>query len=644
VPVEILPDNPSISKVRAIITTQWGKSGYRPIVVRAIENYFVDSALDNDADGFDIGFADPMGKFLDLFKRDAEIRVQLFGIGKQGTNFIVTGVADDAAYDDQGSITISGRDYSSLATDSTAPPKQYRKKTGWSIVADQAGDLGFPRLNLSHAGKRHNTIYTDGSESYWEFWYRLYRDDKQFLWCEPDGTLIGNNLNFSTHPTYYFGTPRRADSAQIKKNYIPVERIEIHKTTQKRLADVWVFGQKGANNGFLEQVSDPTTKLWLKKPRKIMFDSTASSTKKARQVAKEEIYEGKVGSIEFRITIADPGWMIRQNQGAILNIPEIGLYGNFFIVGTRIQCGENGFVQEIRLREKQYAISRRTPEDPVLTKTKAPGRESVITGLGQEIASTADMQEAWGMYFVKAAREHSGPWDFNLFLATLIGICAWETSFLNVREYHDNIKGPQWYPEPAAQDPQEAHRHGEDSTVAGRELWMNRFANAAGNPRNPFNGRGHNAEAGVGPMQLTSAGLKYDADDHFRKNFRNEYSGGRWHPEHNIWSAAKYLRNCLKHLVADSGRDQDIWMGVSAYNHGEGGASVGDDYSNHIKKLVLKSPGYLEAVTDAVKASREAVKAADDGVSDSSLDTTVGTDGLPTREQVAAFFNNFHHR
>lgn len=632
-----MPSNPSISKVRAIVTTQWGKTGYRPITFRAISSYFVDSALDNDSDTWNLAISDPHGQYLEVFQRDAEVRVQIFGVGAEGTNYIMTGIADNVGYDDQGSITIDGRDYSSLAVDSTVPPFRWRKRQGWKIIEAQAHELGFPKLDISHHGKIHNSIVTDGSESYWTLWYRMMRKDKQFLWCEPDGKLVGDNLNFANHPVYFFGTPRKDDPPGVRSYYLPVERLEITKGTQRRVDEVWVFGQKG-EIGFLERVNDPHTRLWKKRTRKIMFDATVKTPAGARKIAAEEIYEGKVGELEYKVTVADYGIRIKQNTMARLHIPEIGLSGEFFVVGARIQADANGFVQEVRLREKQYAISQRTPEDPKLVQTHAPSDTNVLTGLGQRIAATGNMPETWGDYFLSAAKEFNGPWDFDLFLATLIGIADQESHFRNVRE----SGSAEWSP-PPNQTPQDTHRHGEDAPLLSYDEWCKIFANAAGNPNNPFNTRGHNAEAGVGPMQLTSAGLKNYADDHFRQGFRNEYLGGRWHPEHNIWGAARYLRECLKSLVRDSGRDVDIWMGVSAYNHGIGGASVGDSYSVSVKNKVLHTPGYLASVTAAVKAAREAAKASKDGsVTDAPwLGDDPFPSGLPTREQILVFFNQY---
>jgi prophage tail gpP-like protein len=632
-----LIDNPTISKVRAVLTTPWGNRGYRPIVVRTLNSYYIDTAIDNDADTWTCEIADPHGVYFDVLERDNEIRVQLFGVGRQGNAYILTGFADEAGYDEEGALTLTGRDLSSLAVDSAAPPQQLRKQQSWRVVNKQAKEVGFHRVNLSRGGKMHNVIYTDGSESYWEFWYRLARQDKYWLWCEPDGTLMQHKLNYTGKPAYFLGSPHKGDSAHVAQSYIPVERLEIHKTTQQRVGEVWVFGHRG-EIGFREVVKDPAVSHWHKRPRKIMLDTTAHTIKGARNTGREEIFEGKVGSVEYKVTIADPGYQIKQNQIARLNVPQIGLFGEFFVVGTRIQAGSDGFLQEIRLREKQYAVSRRVPEAPKLASTQAPQRESVLTQLASGIAGVAEMPESWGQYLISAANEFHGPWDFNLFLATIIGMMDQESGFRNVREGGSVI----WYPSPDQGSAGDAHRHGEQPPRRTLDEWKRLFANSAGTPGNPFSGRSVNAEAGVGPLQLTSTNLKYDADDHFRPNFRDQYNGGRWHPEHNIWSAAKYLRSLLK-SIGDTGQDNLMWSAVSAYNVGHvdiSPGSAGYRYMLSVKNRVLHSPGYLKSVTAAVQAARQAAKAAQDNETDPNQEFQMPK-GLPTKEQCLAFFNSF---
>src|SRR4051794_26060216 len=117
------PDiTPTSNRVRSVITTKWGKSGYRPIVIPRVETYYVDTALDSDADTWTIEIGDPSGEYLDLLARDNEVRTELFGVGRTGANYLMSGIADEISYTEEGTITLTGRDYSSLATDSTVTP------------------------------------------------------------------------------------------------------------------------------------------------------------------------------------------------------------------------------------------------------------------------------------------------------------------------------------------------------------------------------------------------------------------------------------------------------------------------------------------------------------------------------------------
>jgi prophage tail gpP-like protein len=269
----IYPDlRPNVSTVRALVTTRWSGSSYRPIVIPRVESYYVDTSLDNDADTWTFDVGDPTGHYMELFNRDAEIRCQLYGVGLEGQHYIITGIADEVSFDEQGSITFTGRDLSSLATDSTATPKRFKHVRAWAIVDEQARYVGFQQTRLSRAPMVKKLQYTDGSESYWEFWYRLYRKEKMWLWTEPDGMLVAGRLNYNGQISYYLGEPKAGDSQYVKRMYIPVERAEIRKSTQARVYEVWVYGHRG-DNGFLAISKDPTMTQWVKKPRKVMLDT-----------------------------------------------------------------------------------------------------------------------------------------------------------------------------------------------------------------------------------------------------------------------------------------------------------------------------------------------------------------------------------
>ena len=596
---------PSIENVRAILTTPWGKKGYKPKTIRTVESYYVDSALDNDSDPFSLDIGDPDGDLIKAMKRDNEVRVQIFGVGAKarGADYILTGVADEISYDERGVVRLMGRDLSALATDSTVPPGQYRHVRAWKIVEQQARELGIAgRLNLSHYAQVKKAQFTDGSETYWEFWHRLYRKEQMWIWFGPQGYLNANKLHYKAAPSYFFGKPKTNDSARIKELYIPCENVEIKKTTQGRIGEVWVYGHKG-DNGFLVTVKDPMMKNWIKKPRKIIIDKEAHNRRAATRVAWEEIFEGKVGSIEIRLTIGDPGWPIRSNRMARVRIPEMNLFGDYFVVGTRIQGGPEGFVQEVRLREKDYALSRRIPESPKSNAGKPPKQRANAAGASLAVDHADD--------FIAAAREFHGPWNFQLFLATLMAIGDQETggTFKMIRANggpgEDHVQWYRWEAAPGQErefpdDPAIPANQRRDRFGRTHEQWKEIFANEPGTYVNQT--------FAVGIMQLYTLTYKHWADDYLRLGHRNQFSGGRWDAKSNIRAGARALRAKLQSAVRDSGRDIDMWAGVSYYGHhyaNETPTTVPTRYAVSVKNKVFNNPGYLQAVQEAFQAAED---------------------------------------
>ena len=637
---------PSLENVRAILTTPWGARGYKPRTLRQIESYYVDTALDNDTDPFAIEIGDPEGDLMKVLKRNNEVRIQIFGVDSKGrgTDYLLTGIADEISYDERGVMRFTGRDLSSIAVDSTIPPGQYRRVRAWKVVEKQARQLRIGgRLNLSKTGQVKKAQYTDGSESYWEFWHRLYRKEQMWIWFGPQGYLNAGRLHYDAAPSYFFGKPKSDDSNRIKELYIPVEHAAINKTTQGRIGEVWVYGHKG-DNGFLVIAPDPSMQHWLKKPRKIIHDKDVHTRKAAYRVAWEEIFEGKVGSVEISLTIGDPGFLIRQNRMARVRIPEMNLFGDYFVVGTKVQAGPEGFVQEVRLREKDYAISRRVPKDPKLD-TGRP-RKDTTNQLGVEL----DVEHAND--FIKAAREHHGPWNFALFLATLIAIADQETAFKNVRSYggpgEDRVEWYKWEAAPGGTrgagrfpDDPDYPNTGADKDKFGRthEQWKQMFANEPGQ----YTG----ATWAVGFMQLYTLGYKHWADDYMKPGYRNQYGGGRWHIPSNIRAGARALRGKLQSAVRDSGRDIDMWAGVSYYGHhykGETGTTVPTRYAISVKNKVFNNPGYLQQVTKALEAAQTAI---DDAKSNSGTQGDADDSGVPKEFPKSAaacmkILNAFH--
>ncbi len=633
-------ESAAIENIRAIVTTQWGKRTYRPRVIRSIEEYFVDTSLDNDSDPFSLNIGDPHGDLISLLERDNEVRVQIFGVAStlKSNSYILTGLGDEISYTDDGVVTITGRDLSSVATDSVVPPKQFRHLRAWAIVGQQARDLGIGgRLNLQRQGIVRKAQYTDGSESYWEFWHRLYRKEKMFIWMGADGSLNANRLAYEAKPSYFLGEPKGNEPPRIRELYIPVDSASIRKTTQNRVGEIWVYGHRG-DNGFLKIQDDPTTRKWIKRPRRIMMDTDARTEKAALRTAFEEIFEGKVGSMEYTITIPDPGFQIRQNRIARVRIPSMKLFGDFFVVGVRQQGSSAGAAVEIRLRERQYAISRRVPKDPKL-KTGEPEKDSVR----QQFSETLDVPYA--NEFIKAAREFHGPWNYELFLATLIAIGHQETggSFNNTRANggpgEDRVV---WYPwagkggrtrESPDEPPTGAPRDRYGRTL---EQWRTIFANE---PSSYTNGKTY----AVGIMQLYTLLYKHWADDYLKPGNRDQFTGGRWDIESNIRAGARTLRAKLQTAVRDSGRDIDIWAGVSYYGHhyaDEVATTVPTKYAVSVKNLVFHDPGYLTSVRDALDAARQASK--DESYTDEGGTAGAGTFVKPLRAPIpeTSAFNN----
>jgi prophage tail gpP-like protein/uncharacterized protein YcbK (DUF882 family) len=603
----VIPDiHPSIQNVKAILTTKWGGSGYRPRIIRSIESYYIDTALDNDADTWTVDIGDPNAELHDLLERDNEIRMQFYGVGPSSADYLLTGIADQATFNEEGVWSIVGRDLSSLATDSIMRPAQFKHARAWSIVDEQARYLGFRNTSLMQRGQVKKLNYTDGSESYWEFWYRLYRKEKAWIWCDPDGTLIANILNYDAAPSYYFGEAASGDTNLQQSLRVPVESCEIVKTSQGRVGEVWVFGHKG-DNGFLTKVEDGDTAGWLKRPRRILLDTEAHTATSAEKLGLEEIFESKVGALEIKLSLTDTNFSYKQNTIADVNLPLMGISGKFFVVGVRRQGGSNGLVQEIRLRERKYALTNRTPTDPKVKQTEAPRNPAVTGDLGDAVGN---FDRNWGPYFVAAAKEFHGPWDFSLFLATLLGIADQEHGGAPKNERANGGPGGdhiEWYPY--------AGQQGGGGNVASgesREHWEAQFANEPGTYTDQT--------FAVGVMQLYSLGYKHDADDHLKAGYRNEYAGGRWHPEHNIWAGAKALREKLKIAVSDSGRDIDMWAGVSLYGHNAQLYSPGHPtpYALSVKNKVYNDPNYLGQVSDALKTARDAAATSDSAGASSS--------------------------
>lgn len=557
-------------KVRAIINAEIGRRGYRQFPASVVEGFSIDSAMDTDADAFSIDLGAPTPDLKFLTDRDTEVRVSIFTDGFQrGTvEQLHTGIADIVGYDSSDHIlSIVGRDMTSLAADSQVPPGEKKHVRPDRLVRSEALALGMRRLRLARV-KPMTKFFRDSGETYWESWYRLYRQRKMWMWAEPDGSVIADKLNYAVSPTYRFGVPTKKAA---RRNWIPVERCAITKDAQSRVGEVWVFGDNGKDIGFMAKALDPSIRSWVKRPLKIITSSTARNKSEARTEAWEEIFEGKVGSLEIVIDVplSETGRMVRQNYMAEINLPDMGLHGIFYIVGVNAVGGSGGYMQKIRLREQNYALSRRRPADP---KLDADPARNVLPGDISDILKGAGIR--WSSAFASAAQEFNGPWPFDLFLGVLLAMCKAESGFTNKRE----SGAREWFPMPTRGD-SNPNEVGTGSLDHNQQAWREEFANEAENPLNPWH---PNREAGVGAMQLTTRRYKEWADQYGGRS--DEYAGGRWIADANIRAAARVLAN-EKLAGVDPSNPDNIWIGVERYN-GSGQRAV--EYRNKVKSFYDK--------------------------------------------------------
>lgn len=591
-----------MSKVRAEF--QFGRrrssSAFRGIGEN-VSAYDIDSAMDTDTDNWTIqvGVDEPGAFVQDMLDRDTEVRVNLYAVGHNGAETLHSGFADEITLDEQGMMEIQGRDITAVAVDSQHPPQIWHGIRPEVLVAREARQLKIGgRLKLTKA-RGFKTYATDGSESYWQVWYRFYRKRRMWMWAEADGTLNAMQLHYNQPVAYYFGE-RKSIKNNRRASFIPVESATWRANKSQRVGEVFYFGHRG-DIGFVGSAGDPSTRTWIKRPTLIISSGDAHNQAEARVEAWEEIFESKVGATEITLTVADPGWTVRQDRMAFVNLPSIGLKGNFYVVGSR-QIGSvtEGFYQVVRLREKNYAISRRVPTDPNLSAGSAQasgGATGIAAGI--PIPTSADVKQ----FFVNAANKYHGPWDFKLFLGVLLAMCEKESTFANKRESGAT------YPGTANGYPPDRSAVGGESRDA-----FARFQAAFANER----ALGHAVQDwGVGYMQLTTLGYKLAADRMSGGPFHDELYGGRWDPESNIMVGAAALADKLGAGVSISAdgkissskitglslqpSDTNIWQGVQAYN---GSGADARAYMLDVKKRYTQT--YKTDVASAIAAAKAA--------------------------------------
>lgn len=582
-----------IRRCQAIVTIQRGKGLAIQHALNTVESYELEESIDNDADTFSVTVGDTKRLLEDALDRDNEVRVNLFiNDAKNKLIPIFTGIADTVSRDSEYTMTISGRDIAtSLAIDSDAVPQRWKNLYPAQFIQQRAHTLGIARTQVAKMSPV-KTIFTDGTETEWSFWYRLARMRDMYMWTNHmnGGTLYVDKLGYSLSPSYLFGDPPRG---QARNAWLPVEDVSQTSTKQGRKRRVIIYGdtaKKGKTVGrsLVQQAVDTTIPSWKKKPTQVLTSTKDKSPKALHDKAGVEIFESLVGAVEHLLTIHDQGQFIQQNKMCRVNLPAYGLVGNFFIVGVQRAGGVDGMTQIVRVREKGFALSKRVPDAPTLAKTGTSVSDDYKPASSIGAALAASGQVRWADSFVRATREYgvTAGWDFAVFLGTLLAMCDKETGFRNVRQTYTGSKpaesNVEWYGDPA--DQVTVAQPPDPSTITVNRdpefTYHSRFANEHTNNLNPFSPN----EAGVGPMQLTTLSYKQFADNLGWNGAPNndEYHGGRWNPDSNIRAAAKVLADKGKeNPPADPTNADDIWIAVQRYN-GSGEAAVA--YAADVKK------------------------------------------------------------
>lgn len=591
----------AIIRAEFIVPTRKSASNVFNGMGSKVSAYDIDSAMDTDTDTWmiQLGIDDPTVFVPDMLNRDTEVRVNLYAIGHGNVQTLHSGFADEITLDEQGVMSIQGRDITAVAVDSQHPPQIWHAIRPQVLVAREARQLKIgDRLKLT-AAKGFKTYATDGSESYWQVWYRFYRKRRMWMWAEADATLNAMVLHYNQPVTYYFGE-QSVIKGKKSVNFIPVQACTWRTNKSQRIGEVFYFGHRG-DIGFVGTASDPSTKSWIKRPTVIVSSGDAHNQAEARVEAWEEIFESKVGAVEISLTVADPGYVIRQDRMAYVNLPSIGLKGQYYVVGCRVVGSvTEGFYQVVRLREKNYSVSRRVPTDPVLKSGQADAALGDTGGLANilDVNTNQDIKQ----FFISAAQKFHGPWDFKLFLGVLLAICEKESNFHNYRE-GGSVEWPgtsNGVPPP----------RGSYEDKGAWDRFSNMFANekALGHARQDW---------GVGYMQLTTLSYKLAADRHSGGPFHDELLGGRWDAESNIWAAAAALADKLGAgtSVSADGKvtsskitglslqpsEANIWQGVQEYN---GSGRAARLYALDVRHRYEQT--YKSAVASAITAAKAA--------------------------------------
>ena len=311
--------------------------------INRMSEYDVETSLDIPADYFNIIIENPIndkgyGINAGIFNPNDTFKIS------ENYGIILNGVADDVDeyWDENGSkIELSGRDISMLLLENDAEPRTYNKLKLSAFINKIAGPYGLKAKVNSKYDKVINKIVVEVGDSEWDTIFRETKKLDMWLWCEPDGTLVADKLNYSEKPSYKFSNDLSIDAIRIEKF-----------SKKKRGADikneVWVRGH--GNKAFTAKYKDNDLTNKGYRRRMIIEDGEAKNISKGQETGKKQVQERKRGSFEIELTI-NGKHEVKTNKTAYIKDKVTKTEGTFFIIGVKDKKNNNvGHIKIIRLR------------------------------------------------------------------------------------------------------------------------------------------------------------------------------------------------------------------------------------------------------------------------------------------------------
>lgn len=327
--------------MRVLVNSSRNKKEY---LIERMKEYDVETSLDIPADYFKLVLSNPTDKngnglHSELFNPNDTFQIS------ESYGTILDGISDDIdeGWDENGSyIEIIGRDKSLLLLENDAIPKTYYNLTLSSLIKQITVPYGFKTHVSNSHDKTIKKIVVESGMSEWDVIFEQSKKLGLWLWCQPDGTLIADKLNYNKEPKYKFSNDFGPD-----KTFIKMKRLIKKKRGADIKSEVWIRGH--GKKAFTHKHKDDELSKLNYKRRIILEDGNIKDRSKAIEKAKETIKERKKGSYEIEIEINGNN-NVRLNEVAQVIDRRTKLNNKFLIVGIKDTKSNTGTTQTIRLR------------------------------------------------------------------------------------------------------------------------------------------------------------------------------------------------------------------------------------------------------------------------------------------------------